>query len=162
VIWLLGAVRYALALTLGAAALGKARDLGAFQQSLAGYGLYGPVAWSATVALGAAEGATAAVAFLPIGHTAVGVLGTVLGSVFLASQVYGLVSGKPATCLCFGRAAAEPVSARTAVRAGLVLVAGLLLLIAGSALPQPVAVPSVVAGMALAGGAYLALRTMDG
>jgi hypothetical protein len=161
-VWLLGAVRYALGLTLAAAAVGKVRDVGAFRVSLAGYGLYGWTAWAAALALIVAEGVAAVVTFLPHSDVVVGVLATSLGLLFLSSQVYVLASGRRATCLCFGRSAAEPVSARTATRAALVLAAGLVLLVARVPGARPLDVLAVTAAVALVGVAHLGLRTMDG
>jgi hypothetical protein len=123
------AVRCGLAMALAVTAAGKVRGFRAFRGSLAGYGLHGGVAWGAALAVIGAEGGTAAIALLPGWGLLAGVLGTGLGAVFLAAQVYALAAGGGATCVCLGRV--EQVSARTVSRAALVLVAGLLLLVAG-------------------------------
>lgn len=123
-------VRCALAVALAGTAAGKVRGFRAFRASLAGYGLSGAAGRAGALAVIGAEGFTAVVAVLPGRVLLAGALGTGLGAIFLATQVYWLAAGGGATCVCLGRV--EPVSARTATRAGLVLVAGMLLLVAGA------------------------------
>jgi hypothetical protein len=154
--WLLGVVRYAVAVALVVAAAWKVRDFRAFGATLAGYGIRAPWDRPAAVAVIAAEAATAITAFLPVSDRFAGAPVAALGAVFLASQVYVLSTGAHTPCLCFGAANAEPPSAKTAARAALVHVAGLLLLLAGAGTGRalnPLAV--LAAPVLLAASGYL-------
>lgn len=148
----LGLVRYALGFTLALAAAWKVKEFGAFRRSLGSYGLHGRVGSVGAAALVGAEALTAALCFGAVGDLArtdvvlsdlmvsdrvAGVAGTALGVCFSVAQTYLLSSGKPAPCLCFGAAAAEPVSLRSWSRSVLVLLAGLVLMLVGRPDPRP-------------------------
>jgi hypothetical protein len=156
--WAVGAARFALGLTLALAAFWKIRDLTAFRAGLSAYGLRGSVGRYAAVALIGVEALTAGLAVSPVGDPPVGSLAAGLGLVFLASQVYVLSTGASASCLCFGTAETEPVSARSVVRAALVLGAGLLVLFAGATEPRRLDASDLVAGVALVAVCWIVLR----
>ncbi|MET9341037.1 MULTISPECIES: MauE/DoxX family redox-associated membrane protein [unclassified Nonomuraea] len=122
-------LRYGLAAILAVAVLGKARHFAAFRGSLGGYGLYGPLAWAGAFTVLAVEALAAALAVSTVDAALVGVVGTVLGTIFTGLQVHLLATGNRAPCLCFGTAA--PVSATSLAHAAVVLLAGLVLLLAG-------------------------------
>lgn len=120
------AMRYALAVVLVVAVVGKLRAFAPFRASLAGFGIGSRVASAVAPAIVAAEGLAAAAALGPVPDLVVAVAGVVLGLGFTAAQTYLLAMGKPAECQCFG--ARETVSAWTWARAALVLLLGLVML----------------------------------
>ncbi len=162
---LVGAIRYALGLTLALAAAWKVKDFGAFGRSLGSYGLHGFSGSAGAAALIGAEVLAAGLCFggfggLAVGDTevavgsdvAVGVLAATLGICFSVAQTYLLSTGKPAPCLCFGAAASKPVSVRSWSRSVLVLLGGLLLMFVGRSGPRPLDPVLVVGGLLLVAG----------
>lgn len=129
--WLLGILRITLALVLALAAVLKIRDFRSFRASLAALHLHGPMSHAAALAVISIEVSLAAVAFTPLGHRLVGIFLTLIGIAFTTIHAYGLLSGTPATCLCFGTTSAQPMSTHTAARAALFLTASLTLTILG-------------------------------
>lgn len=119
-------VRYALGIVLAAAVIGKLRGFASFRASLADFSLGRRTAWVAAPVIVALEVLVAAAALGPAPGVVVAVAGVLLGVSFTAAQTYLLVTGRPATCQCFGRK--EDVSLRTFARAGLVLLMGVVLL----------------------------------
>lgn len=135
---LIGVIRYALGFTLALAFFWKVKDFRAFRLSLGEYGLSGGSSWAAAAAVVCAEAVAAAASFASAGDLTVGVAGASLGLLFTAAQSYLLATGQRSSCMCFGEAAAAPVSVRSWVTAALVLLAGLLLTLSGSHGPRPV------------------------
>jgi Methylamine utilisation protein MauE len=156
--WVVGSVRLAVGITLAVAAVWKARDFASFRAGLAAYGLRGPVGRLAALAVIGAEAVTAGLTIAPVGDPLAGLSAAGLGLVFLASQVYALSTGAEVPCLCFGRADSEPVSARSFVRAALVLIAGLIVLFAGASTRRPLDGTALVAAIFLVGGCWIVLR----
>lgn len=154
----LGTLRYALGLTLAIAAAWKIRDFPSLRATLSAYGIPEWASWVGAPALVAAEASTAAVAFTPVGDVLVGALGTGLGALFLGGQAYLLATGSQAPCMCFGPAAVEVTSVRTAARAGLVLVAALALLFAGSRVGRPFDLTAIVVSPGVLAAIVTALR----
>ena len=129
-------VRCAVGALLGAAVVGKLRNLSAFTRSLAPLGLGGRLASPATAVVLAVEVLALALVFSPASPGLVGWVLGALGLIFTAVQTYLLVGGHP-ECACFGAPSTAMGAARRLggpARALVVLLGGVTLLVAAGGL----------------------------
>lgn len=123
-------IRYAVGALLGAAVVGKLRDLRAFWRSLGTLGLSGRLGWVAAAAVLAVEVLAVAVIFSPTPTALVGAMVCGLGTLFTGLQAYFLVGGYPESCGCFGESNGAAAPAVGLARALAVLAGGLVLVVA--------------------------------
>lgn len=153
------------------AALGKLSDRDGTAAAVRGFGIPAVLAGGLALLLPLAELSVAAL-LLPAGTARIGAIGALaLLALFSLAIALNLARGRRPRCHCFGQSGAEPISARTLVRNGLLAVAAAMVLAvgAGPGLAAPLVsspllalVTGLAAGLGVAGWVGFALTRRHG
>lgn len=132
---LLLTARGALAVVFVVAAVGKLADLAGFRRTLADFGVPRSLTAVGTIALPAAELATATLLLLTATARAGALAALALLVVFCIAAIRVLMRGERPDCNCFGRAHSRSVGMRTLARNGGFAALALLVVAGGAGAP---------------------------